>query len=140
MRRRLLKQFPPDKVDEAIDRLKERGLIDDAEFARFWRDNREQHRPRSMMMLKQELGRLGVPRATVNQALEELDEEASAFNAGRRYLRRLRTEDGESFHAKMSDHLRRRGFGYSVARKVARELWEELADPVDGDVDGHTEE
>ena len=96
--------------------------------------------PGSMMMLRQELGRLGVPRATVNEALEELDEEATAFNAGRRYLRRLRTEDGESFYGKMTGHLHRRGFGYSVARKVARELWEELTDPVDGDVDGHAEE
>ena len=140
VRRRLLRNFPHSKVEETISRLRDRGLLDDQAFARFWRDNREQHRPRSRVMIRQELFRMGVGREVADEALEGLDEAASALQAGRKLLRRLRGADFNTFRSKVGNYLRRRGFGYGLAARAADELWRELADPVDGNVDGADQE
>ena len=75
-------------------------------------------------------------RTIIDQALEGLDEEANAMSAGRKALRRLAGLDYQSFRTKMGAHLRRRGFNYGLASKTSEELWIELSDPTDGDVDG----
>ena len=137
VRRRLIKDFPTSLVEATVVQLKAKGLLDDAAFARFWRDNREQHRPRSKAIIRQELFQKGINRNVADEALEGLDEEASAIRAGRKLLRRLRGVDSESFRSKMGSHLGRRGFSYGVAVRATEALWQELSDPVDGNVDGN---
>jgi hypothetical protein len=39
----------------------------------------------------------------------------------------------------MEGHLRRRGFGYRVASEAVQQLWEELSNPGDSDVDGEAQ-
>ncbi len=136
VRRRLIKDFPTSRVEETIVRLKDKGLLDDAAFARFWRDNRERHRPRSKAIIRQELFQKGINRNVADEALEGLDEEASAIRAGRKLLRRLRGVGSESFRSKMVSHLGRRGFSYGVAGRATEALWQELSDPFDGNIDG----
>ena len=137
VRRRLIKDFPTSLVEATVVQLKAKGLLDDAAFARFWRDNRERHRPRSKAIIRQELFQKGINRNVADEALEGLDEEASAIRAGRKLLRRLRGVDSESFRSKMGSHLGRRGFSYGVAGRATEALWQELSDPVDGNVDGN---
>ncbi len=139
-RRRLSRQYPPASVESVISQLKAKGLLDDLAFARFWRDNRERHRPRSRLMMRQELFQRGVDRAAIDEALEDIDDEAVAMSAGRRMLRQLRASDAGEFRSRMVAHLRRRGFGYSLAARASERLWQELPDAVDGDVDGHGQE
>ena len=140
VRRRLLKAFPPSRVEETINRLRDQGLLNDTAFAQFWRDNREQHRPRSRLMLRQELFLKGIDRDVADEELEGLDEDASALRAGRKLLRRLRGAEFSAFQTKMVNYLRRRGFGYRLSAQTAEALWQELTDPVDGDVDGYRKE
>lgn len=135
VRRRLLKSFPHSRVEETISRLRDRGLLNDRAFARFWRDNREQHRPRSGAMIRQELSRMGVGREVADEALEGLDEAASALQVGRKLLPRLGGADFNTFRSKVGNHLRRRGFGYGLAAQAVDELWRELADTADGYVE-----
>jgi regulatory protein len=139
VRRRLLKAYPPQKVEKTLHTLKDRGLLDDDAFARFWRENRDQHRPRSKTMIRQELFRLGVDRQIIEETLEDLDEDEAALSAGRKILRRLRNADFPAFKARMEGHLRRRGFGYRVASEAVQRLWEELSNPGDSDVDGEAQ-
>ena len=93
VRRRLLRSFEPLLVEETLGCLLSTGLLDDRAFARFWRHNRERFRPRSIAMIRQELFRMGVDRDVTDEALEGLDEETSAIQAGRKLLRRLQGAD-----------------------------------------------
>jgi len=44
--------FDTETIQQVLGRLKERGLVDDAAFARFWRDNREYFRPLGSRLLE----------------------------------------------------------------------------------------
>jgi len=138
LRRRLLRRFPPEEVESAIQALRSQGYLDDREFARFWRDNRERFRPRSARVIRGELLRLGVGSETASEALEGFDDEENAVRAARKRLPSLQGADYQTFEEKLGPYLLRRGFPHSLVQRVVRRLWEESADPLDGDVEGHT--
>lgn len=106
-----------------VSRLRSEGLLNDAAFARQWRESREKHKPRSGRMIGQELRQAGVSREVAKEALEGLDEEEMALRAGRKQVRKLAGEGERTFVEKMGQHLIRRGFGYGVALRAARRLW-----------------
>lgn len=135
IRGRLLKFFPSPEVEETIAILHDKGLLNDKAFATFWRDNREQHRPRSRFMLLQELLHKGINRDLADTALVGLDEEANALRAGRKLLRRLRTATFNVFQIKTINYLRRRGFSYRLAAQTSEVLWKELTDPTNCYID-----
>ena len=136
LRRRLLRRFPSEEVEPVIQALKSQGHVDDVAFARFWRENREQFRPRSARAIKSELLRLGVSRDAIDEALEGLDEEENALRAGRKLISSLRGADRATFDKKLGPYLQRRGFGFAVARQAMLQLWDELSESADGDVEG----
>ena len=47
MRQRLGKRFSTEAVEEAVSRLEEMGYLDDASFAKSWKEGREARKPRS---------------------------------------------------------------------------------------------
>lgn len=113
------------EATEAIARLHEEGLLDDAAFAAYWRENRETFRPRSRRLLQAELRQKGVEAEVVRAALTGLDEDEQAYRAGLRRVRSLEREDEVVFRRRLEDYLRRRGFGYEVAVQAVRRLWAE---------------
>ena len=130
VRRRLSRHYPPELIERVIAALREQRYLDDVTFARYWRDNREQHRPKGQVALRQELYRLGVPRETVEEALEGFDAEANAYRAGSKLARRLAGIDYPTFRQRVSGYLQRRGFGSAVVRETVARLWRELPDPL----------
>jgi regulatory protein len=136
IRRRLLRRFPSQTVDTAIAKLREQGLLDDSAFAQWWRQNREEHRPRSDRLLEQELTRLGVPGDIIQETLSGYDNQGNAYAAGRRVARRILERGGseEYFRKRLSGHLQRRGFAYPLVRDITERLWSELTtDALNGD-------
>src|SRR5918992_4946910 len=69
VRRRLSRRYPPDVVEKVVESLRETGHLNDQSFTRFWVQNREQHRPRSQRLLRQELLRLGVSGDVIRETL-----------------------------------------------------------------------
>ena len=136
VRRRLARRFPGPSVDNAIVTLREQGLLDDAAFAQFWRQNRERSRPKGASAMKWELLRMGVSREVADDALEGLDEDENAYRAARGISRRLGQSDYDAFRKKLVPYLRRRGFGPEATRGAVRRLWSELSDTVHGDIYG----
>ena len=129
IRRRLSRRFPPPLVEEAIVVLTKRELLDDAGFARFWRQTRERNRPKGASALRWELRRLGVSREVVEDALQGLDEEENAYRAAIRVARRLGQDGHGVFRKKLAAYLRRRGFVGEVVTRTVQRLWWELTDP-----------
>jgi regulatory protein len=58
-------------VEDAITRLLELGMLDDAAFAKAWIDSRDRARPRGERALTEELRLRGVDRELISAALEE---------------------------------------------------------------------
>lgn len=144
LRTRLIKKdFRPARVDLCLNRLAERGLVDDAAVAAAFVRDRLRHRPRGKVRLTQELRKKGVngPVATdvVDRVLEDEEvteddlalEVAEAWVArqGAALLRALAARDrspgSEKAYRRLHGYLARRGFrGATLGRAMdrAREL------------------
>ena len=118
-------EIPQDVIEQTLERLRENQLADDKQFARAWVENRNTFRPRSRRALQMELRQKGLSDETAQSALEGLDEEALAYEAGLKKARRLQSEEWGEFRKKLSEHLARRGFPYSVIASVVSRIWKE---------------
>ncbi|GAH80778.1 unnamed protein product [marine sediment metagenome] len=72
--------FDGDKVEAALAKLREQGLVDDLAFAQFWKDNRESFSPRSQWLTRLELRQKGVADDIIDQVVAGIDDEDSAFS------------------------------------------------------------
>ncbi len=118
-------EIPQDVIEQTLERLREEQLADDKQFARVWVENRNTFRPRSRRALQMELRQKGLSDEAVQSALEGLDEEALAYEAGLKKARRLQSKEWNEFRKKLSEHLARRGFPYSVTASVVSRIWTE---------------
>ncbi len=125
------KAVSPAIEEEVIERLTRAELLDDLAFARYWVENRESFKPRSVRMLRYELRQKGLSAETIAQALTDLDEEKSAYQAGLRRGRRLTHLDEVSFRKKLGAYLLRRGFPHEVVNLVVERTWQELGAEVE---------
>jgi len=125
LRERLAERFEQDVVDRAVDDLKERGLVDDVAFAHAWSDSRTRNSPRSARALVREMTAKGISRSIADEAVLDLDDEETAQVAAAKFARRLVGNDYEQFHRRLWQHLQRRGYSGSVARRAVSELWQE---------------
>ncbi len=114
--------LPPATVSQVVLRLQEQSLLDDDAFARFWREARQQGNPRGRRALLWELHRLGVSTEVAQGAVADLDEDTLAFQAAERLARRLTAADPEWFRRRLTEGLRRRGFGAQAAHSAVRKL------------------
>jgi regulatory protein len=146
VRRRLLTPRPkkpapgPAEVERVLDRLAERSLLDDGDFAAFWVENRERFSPRSARALGQELRQRGVSRETVEAVSQPERDAERALEAGRQRLRAMAGTDYQTFRTRMGQFLQRRGFSYGVARDAVRALWTESGGTDDAGVGDGSDE
>lgn len=120
------KKFSAPAIAAALQRLTDEQYLDDVAFAQYWRENREQFRPRSARALRYELRQKGVETEVIAEALVGLDEAASAWAALEPKLARWQTLAEAAFLQKAMNHLAQRGFAYSVARQAAKRGWTSL--------------
>ncbi len=126
LRERLRRRgFDSDTQEAVITRLKEQGLVDDMAFAQFWKDNRESFSPRSQWLTKLELRRKGVANDIIDQVVDAIDNDASAYRAALGKARSLPRFDYQSFHRRLGEYLKRRGFSYGVIHHTVERLWQE---------------
>ncbi len=117
--------FDGDCIEAVLTKLKEQGLVDDMAFAQFWRDNRESFNPRSQWLTKLELRRKGVAGDIIDQVVDAIDDGDSAYRAAQSKARNLPVSDYQSFHRRLGEYLKRRGFGYGVVHHTVERLWQE---------------
>ncbi|NTV62940.1 MAG: regulatory protein RecX [Oscillochloris sp.] len=128
-------EIPAAAIEQAIERLCELGLLDDAAFSQSWLENRRTFRPRGSLALRDELRRKGVARDVIDAALanQETDEEAAieeadlALSLARAALRRYAAApDRHNFQRRMGSYLQRRGFTSATIRPILDQLWAEI--------------
>jgi regulatory protein len=126
IRQNLTKHEIPDAViEETLERLRRDGFANDKKFASAWVENRSTFRPRGRRALALELRQKGIDDSTIESALEGVDEEALAYEAGQKKARKLKVQEWNEFRKKMSEFLARRGFSYSVIAPIVKRLWSE---------------
>ncbi len=128
LRQRLSSKFSPDVIDRTVRRLKEQGLVDDAQFAEAWTASRARSSPRSSRAISRELADKGVARSLAEAAVRELDDDSTARDAAARFARRLTDADYTQFHRRLWAHLSRRGYSGPIARRAVAKMWELLLD------------
>ncbi len=97
--------------------------------------------PAAGRCLKLELRRKGLSDETVQSVLaEQADEETLAFEAARKYMRRLAGLEWPEFRRKLGGFLARRGFSYTTLAPVVSEVWKEIQTADAGRIHDENEE
>jgi regulatory protein len=114
-----------ESISHVIDRLQRLGLIDDAQFAAYWVEQRQTHRPRGPRALRSELRAKGVSAEAIGPAIQSAadDQGEAACRAGLREARRQGARGEREFALALGKFLSRRGFDYGVVRAATTELW-----------------
>ncbi len=131
--RRLTRAGVSAEVAEAtLGRLAQLGLVDDADFARWWHAQRDRHSPRGRRMLEAELRAKGVPREVIELLRESepqrgpddaalpLTEEERAAVALETHLRGKPVPTDPKALQRIGMFLMRRGFDPAIARSTIR--------------------
>lgn len=121
--------------EQILTRLEENGLLNDQEFARFWVENRNQFRPRSVRALRYELQQKGVTTEDQADIFSEVDELEGAYQVVWRRAQSLAGAEHRVFDQKLGAYLQRRGYSYAVVRKTLQRLWLEVSNQDDEPLD-----
>ena len=121
------KGFAEPAVDEALTRLEGWRYLDDADFARYWVENREANRPRGRRLLEQELRHKGVDREIARSAIDaaEPDEFAAALDLATGKMRSYSSLDPQVARRRLAGFLGRRGYGFDVIGPVLQRVFGE---------------
>jgi len=117
--------FGGDDIEAVMTKIKKQGLVDDTAFAQFWKDNREAFSPRSRWLTSQELRRKGIASNIIDQVVDIIDDDDSAYRAALSKARRLTQSDYEGFHRRLGEYLKRRGFSFGVINTTVERMWQE---------------
>ena len=105
--------------------MQEAGLINDAEFAKAWTQSRHTSKKLSKRIIAGELRTRGVDQNSIDEALEEIDDESeyrTAFSlAMKKYSTMSRFEPDVQVR-RIQSLLKRKGFSFGVIGRVIREL------------------
>ena len=115
--------FSEDVAQKVIKRLERLGLVDDLAFAQTWVENRSDFKPRGRLALRMELRQKGIDRDLIDFVLDDLDEDALAYQAAMKQARKYRNLDWKDYRKKMIAFLGRRGFNYGTAKEVVEKVW-----------------
>ena len=132
------KETPPEIIETALARLDRLDFVNDRTFAGFWIDSREHFSPRGARALKNELRMKGVERDVVDELVNDDQDEERALRAGRKKAMTLVNTpniDYVTFRNRLGSFLQRRGFGYQVVTRTVRELWKELKEEPEEELD-----
>ena len=122
------KKVSPAIEAEVVERLTSSGLLDNHAFASYWVENRESFKPRGRHALRYELRQKGLGEEIIALALEDIDEEDSAYRALINRARRVSPLDRGSFRKKLGAFLRRRGFSYEAISAAIEQTWREMVE------------
>jgi regulatory protein len=119
-------EIPEPVIEHTLERLRQDGLANDSQFASAWVENRTTFRPRSRRMMTMELKQKGLDDEAIRSAVEQVDEDAAAYDAAQKKAARFKSLEWNDFRKKLSEFLARRGFSYSVIAPVVTRIWNEV--------------
>ncbi len=141
LRRRLMQQGESaERVDKVVERLRELGLVNDADFARQLARSKVTAGA-SKRRLHQEMFRRGVDREIADQAVTDVFEEEGVTDAdsiervARKKWRTLVTMDPPTRRRRLAAFLSRRGYDSEDVWRIVRQLDADAPESPDATVD-----
>jgi regulatory protein len=119
-------EIPEPVIEQTLERLRQDGLANDSQFASAWVENRTTFRPRSRRMMAMELKQKGLDDEAIRSAVEQVDDNAAAYEAAQKKAPRFKSLEWNDFRKKLSEFLARRGFSYSVIAPVVTRIWNDM--------------
>ena len=119
-------EIPEIVIEDTLERLRRDGLVNDDQFAQSWVENRSTFRPRSRRMMAMELRRKGLDDEAMQPALQNVDDEALAYEAAQKRAPRFKGLEWIDFRKKLTGFLARRGFPYPVIATTVSRVWSEI--------------
>lgn len=109
-------------INSLINKLKQKGLINDEEFAKAWVQSRRKSKNKGKIALKQELYQKGIDKEIIEEVIVDqpgaMGEEQLAQQALEKKLKYWKNLPPLEFKKKAYEYLMRRGFEYSVVKEV----------------------
>ena len=125
------KEIKAGLIDEAVQRLKRAGLLNDEQFAQMWVESRSHSKPKGARALKIELRQKGVPREAVDAAVAGTNDEEVARRLAASRAPRLKKLPKIEFRRKLGSYLARRGINYEIISEVVERAWQEFGEGTD---------
>lgn len=122
------KDVSDSKIENALTRLRNAGLVNDEQFARYWVETRAAFRPKGKRALKAELRAKGVAASEMEASLSETSDVEVARQLADKRARRLKGLPWLDFRRKLSEYLARRGIDYEVISDAVERAWREHGD------------
>jgi len=116
--------FSGKTIETVLKKLEEKKLLDDAEFAKVWTDNRKAFSPRSKFAIRHELMQKGISSDMIDEAIAELNDDENAYQAGLKKIHLLKSVPHEEFIKKLARLLQTKGFSFSVTKNAVERLWQ----------------
>jgi regulatory protein len=117
---RLKKKILQEKlVVRVVERLKKEGLINDADFALWWCQQRASFRPRGKLMILAELRQKGVGEKLARETVEKvINEKILAQKAAEKKMKAFKKLSSKDQRQKLGQFMAGRGFSWSVIKEV----------------------
>ena len=114
--KRPLPEIQDDIAAQVLERLTERGYLDDLKFARYFVENRNARKGTSLKRLRMELKQKGVSEGQIQAALDEIPRDENAEM--RKIIAKKRKKYDDQ---KLIAYLARQGFEFSAAKAAVEE-------------------
>lgn len=110
------KELDPPASQEVVAKLKNKGFIDDFDFAKRWVESRRLLKPTSKRKLQLELRAKRVGDDVVNQVLEE--DEADEYEVLKQEIAKKRRQSRYQDNTKLMQFLARQGYSYDDIKRA----------------------
>jgi len=110
-------------INLIINKLKEYKFIDDAEFVKFWIEQRIKFKHKPLRAIEYELKQKGIDRNLIETAMEKFEDRNkfdldNAKKLAERKIDFYRNLSPEKRKEKVMNYLLRKGFSYDIVKKI----------------------
>jgi len=120
-RLKLQKDLRSGLIEKTLNKLEERGYLDDFDFASWWVEERIRSRPRGKLLLRSELLEKGVENKIIDRVLKmhsQEDERSWAERLLKKKSNRYKNYEAKKRKEKLVAYLQRRGFSWVIIESV----------------------
>jgi regulatory protein len=109
-------------IESIIKKLKDYKFIDDAEFVKFWIEQRIKFKHKPLRAIEYELKQKGIDKNLIDNAMDEFDKSTFDLENAKKLAERkssfYRNLSQEKRKEKVMNYLLRKGFSYDVVKKI----------------------
>lgn len=122
------KGYREDLIEKQLGHAKEKGYLNDREFAKEWIKERMLNQKKGIYLLKEELKQKGISPELVDELASTVSPEeewAACYQLALKRMERIKETDQRKLEYKLKQYLARRGFPLDLIQRVYRQLIQE---------------